>query len=94
MNRIVFTGEVAIALENKLKNASISDIFVLVDSGSRRYALERLGEISIKHLIEIPQGDLNKSLEQLAFIWQQLSDYGAREKRGAFLGDGWRLHFL
>ena len=78
MNHIVFTGEVAIALENKLKNASISDIFVLVDSGSRRYALERLGEISIKHLIEIPQGDLNKSLEQLAFIWQQLSDYGAR----------------
>lgn len=78
MDRIVFTGEVAMVLETKLKDVSISDVFVLVDSASRRYALERLGKIPMKHLIEIPQGDLNKSLEQLAFIWQQLSDNGAR----------------
>lgn len=80
MNHIIFTEHASTALKDKWKSSSITDIFVLVDSNSRKFVLDRLqlDEIPIKQIIEIPNGESNKSLEQVSFIWQILSTSGAR----------------
>ena len=79
MDSIVFTGEIALELKDKLKNIPAENVYVLVDFNSRQYGFEQLGlkEISEKHIIEIPAGETSKSLEQAATIWESLSLLGA-----------------
>lgn len=80
MNNIVFTREADVVLKNCLKGIGPSDIFVLVDNNSRNYCLERLnsGFVQKEHIITIPEGEHNKSLDSIAQIWHILSAYGAR----------------
>lgn len=80
MNNIVFTREVGAELRGKLQDVSSSDVFVLVDNNSRNYCLEclNLGYVPMDHMITIPEGEYNKSVEFVAHIWKCLSDAGAR----------------
>lgn len=80
MNNIVFTREIGAELKSKLQEVSSSDVFVLVDNNSRNYCLEclNLGYVPTEHMITIPEGEYNKSIESAAHIWKCLSDAGAR----------------
>ncbi len=80
MNHIVFTRESAVAIRNELKEVQCSDVFVLVDNNSRNYCLNslNLGAVPVEHIITIAEGEHNKSLESVSYIWQVLSEQGAR----------------
>lgn len=56
-------------------------IFVLVDENSRKYCLPRLMSniqlFQTVHIIEIPQGEESKSLEQCSRIWKELTSQKA-----------------
>ena len=57
-----------------------SDIYVLVDNNSRNYCMEHLnmGYVPREHIITIAEGEYNKSLESVVYIWHILSEDGAR----------------
>ena len=76
MNHIVFTRESAVAIRNELKEVQCSDVFVLVDNNSRNYCLNslNLGAVPVEHIITIAEGEHNKSLESVSYIWQVLSE--------------------
>lgn len=80
MNHIVFTRNASAELRRILADVASPDIYVLVDNNSRNYCLERLnmGYVPVEHIITIPEGEYNKSAESLIYIWQCLSDLGAR----------------
>jgi len=80
MNDIVFTRDACAALKSELENVAASDVFVLVDHNSRNYCLEHLnmGEVSGEHVITLAEGEHNKSLDNVAFIWHVLSVCRAR----------------
>ncbi|MEI3156010.1 MAG: 3-dehydroquinate synthase [Odoribacter sp.] len=80
MVNVVFTRDAGTELRGKLKSVNSSDIFVLVDNNSRNYCMEHLnmGYVPREHIITIAEGEYNKSLESVVYIWHILSEYGAR----------------
>lgn len=80
MNNIVFTRDAVAELKSKLEEVRSGDVFVLVDNNSRNYCLKflNLGYVPDEHIITLPEGEHNKSLENAAQIWQVLSQHGAR----------------
>ena len=80
MNNIIFTHEAGIELKRILASIPSEDIFVLVDNNSRNYCLEYLqpGYILPKHILTIPDGEHNKSLDYVSEIWHALSKRTAR----------------
>lgn len=80
MNNIVFTRNASAELRRILTDVASPDIFVLVDNNSRNYCLERLniGYVPAEHIITIPEGEHNKTMESVVDIWQSLSALGAR----------------
>lgn len=80
MNNIVFTRNASAELRRILTDVASPDIFVLVDNNSRNYCIERLniGYVPAEHIITIPEGEHNKTLESVVHIWQSLSALGAR----------------
>ncbi len=80
MHNIVFTREVGKELRNRIEGVNASDIFILVDNNSQNYCLNHLELEMIlpDHIITISEGENNKSLENLAHIWEVLSRCGAR----------------
>lgn len=80
MNNIVFTRNASAELRRILTDVASPDIFVLVDNNSRNYCLERLniGYVPAEHIITIPEGEHNKTVESVVDIWQSLSALGAR----------------
>lgn len=80
MNNIVFTRNASAELRRILTDVASPDIFVLVDNNSRNYCLERLniGYVPAEHIITIPEGEHNKTVESVVDIWQSLSALGTR----------------
>lgn len=80
MENIVFTREADSVLREKLQHTAPEDVYVLVDNNTRNYCLETLTHFHFlkEHIITIPEGEHNKSLESAARIWNVLSEQGAR----------------
>jgi 3-dehydroquinate synthase len=78
---LFFSNDVAATLDEIVAQIKPSKIFVLVDTNTLFYALPQLKEKS-KHLsdakiITIPDGDLNKNMESLTFVWRELTNAAA-----------------
>lgn len=78
MNNIIFTNHVGRQLDQEITAINPDRIFLLTDINTRDAVIPRLQMLSQRvadaHIISIPPGDLNKNLDSLANIWQQLSD--------------------
>lgn len=80
MNNLVFTRRIDLELKYRLERYQPSDIYLLVDDNSRNFCVGLLdiGFVPLKNYIVVPGGEHNKSLENVARIWQHLSENGAR----------------
>lgn len=81
---LIFTNEVAEAIDRVAEGINSPQVFVLVDVNTYRFVLPVLKEksktIANAKVITIKSGDANKNLDSLAFIWEQLCDNGATRK--------------
>lgn len=74
MQELIFTNDVAPALQRLLAQAAPDRTALLCDSNTRPIALELAPEGA--EIIEIPAGDANKNLQSLASVWERLSRGG------------------
>jgi len=80
-----FNSEVYTELNNYIKTAKPSKIFILVDTNTHDYCLpkfqERIesGEIAIE-VMEMPNGEEHKSIDICTGVWEALSEYNADRK--------------
>lgn len=81
---LIFTNEVAQAIDNLAKAIASPNVFVLVDVNTELLVLPELKcaskTIANATIITIKAGDINKNLDSLAYIWKQLCDNGATRK--------------
>lgn len=77
---LIFTNNVAGAVDRLASDMNPSKIFVLVDVNTASIVLPRLQATSEAvggaSVITVKAGDMNKNLEALASIWKQLGDAG------------------
>lgn len=81
---LIFSNEVPEALDKLLIDLNPANIFILVDTNTRRLVLPALMEkstvLSQAKIIVIPAGDDAKNIDSLTSIWSQLVDGGANRK--------------
>lgn len=81
---LIFTNEVAAAIDSLVEKANPQKLFVLVDANTSCFVLPKLRNsskaIAEATTITIKAGDINKNLESLSYIWKQLCDNGATRK--------------
>ncbi len=81
---LIFTNEVAEAIDSIIANDKYSKVFVLTDTNTYRFVLPQLSRtshtIADATTITISAGDMNKNIESLSHIWEQLSDNKATRK--------------
>ncbi len=79
---ITFSNEAYFALNNFLKTANYSSVFVLTDSNTRKFCLPVFAKkvsFSFK-ILEIPTGENHKNIETAIGLWQELTNNGADRK--------------
>ena len=82
---VYFNSEVYTALNNYIKTAQPSKIFVLVDTNTHDYCLPKFlqrvesGEIAVE-VMEMPNGEEHKSIDICTGVWEALSEYNADRK--------------
>ncbi len=78
---LIFTNNVAQAIDNIVAEAGNPLTFVLTDENTARIVLPRLASksstLSKARVITIPAGDIHKNIESLTIIWKALCDNGA-----------------
>lgn len=78
---LIFTNDVAAAIDRLADAAAAQKLFVLVDVNTNAFVLPRLVEksraIAAATPIVIKAGDINKNLESLSYVWKQLGAHGA-----------------
>lgn len=78
---LIFTNDVASAIDRFVDAASPSQLFVLVDVNTKAFVLPRLAEksraIAAATTIVIKAGDINKSIESLTYVWKRLGEHRA-----------------
>ncbi len=81
---LLFTNDVASALDKLINDAGSPLTFILVDDNTRRHVLPLLLENSTTlagaKIISVKPGDVNKNLDSLSCIWTQLQEGGANRK--------------
>lgn len=80
MDHIIFTADAEFALKECLQGVVPSDVFVLVDTNTRKHCFS-LFEPSLSlpgHVITIQEGEQHKSVESVVQIWSVLTEQGAR----------------
>ena len=80
---LLFTNHVSEALSELLTGMQANRVFVLTDENTRREVLPRLSEnafVKDAAIIEIPAGDMNKNLDSLSHVWQELQKGGATRR--------------
>lgn len=79
--QLIFTNDVAEALDRLVANLNPPQIVVVVDTNTERLVLPRLADkstaIASAKLICIKADDENKTLEALTSVWQQLAEMEA-----------------
>ena len=76
MTPLHFTNQVDATLIEIIEGGSYNRVAVLVDSNTRLLVLPRLGSLDKAFVIEIPAGDINKNLDSLTHVWEQLQRGG------------------
>lgn len=78
---LIFSNNPGQALDKAVAAIAPANSFILVDDNTRQAVLPRLQAMSTAAagatVITTPHGDLNKNLDALSKIWQQLTDGGA-----------------
>lgn len=81
---IIFTNQVAQAIDEAVEKIAPNGVFVLVDVNTERHVLGSLRResavLSRAHVITVRDGDEHKNIESLAYIWECLSSNGATRK--------------
>lgn len=81
---LLFTNEVAEALDKLITDAGHPLTFILVDENTRRHVLplllDKSSTLSGAKIITVKTGDVNKKLTSLADIWTALQEGGANRK--------------
>lgn len=80
---LIFTENIQADLEDLLSGYAPNQIFILSDTNTQTLclpALEKMESLSQAHYISISAGDDRKNLENLAKVWQFLSQEGATRK--------------
>ena len=72
MPSLHFTNQVDATLIRIIEGGSYNRVAVLVDGNTRQLVLPRLQSLANAHVIEMPAGDINKNLDSLAHVWEQL----------------------
>lgn len=78
--KIIYSNQVDTTLMTIIGGGNYNMVIVLVDENTRRLVLPRLHCLSEAHVIEMPSGDKNKTLDTLTAVWQQLERCGATRK--------------
>ena len=80
---LIFTDNIKADLEKLLSEYAPNQIFVLSDTNTKSLclpALEGIKKLAAARYISIPAGDDHKNMENLAKVWQFLSQEGATRK--------------
>lgn len=87
---IINCNQIVKDLEQCFVGKMYSKVFVLVDTGSRQYCTAFLKELPFEYqMIELKDGDDNKNIEALSYVWQYMTENGAdRESLVINLGGG------
>lgn len=79
--KLIFSNDVAEYIDKIVSRLNPSKVFVLVDVNTEAFVLPRLQQqsevVNTAQIITIKAGDVNKTLDSLNFIWQQLVARGA-----------------
>lgn len=78
--QIVLCNELEKELLTAIESNSYDKLFVLTDEHTAKYCLPRLNKFLTKQRatsITIPAGDINKNIETLSYIWNELGNKGA-----------------
>ncbi|EPR69737.1 3-dehydroquinate synthase [Winogradskyella psychrotolerans RS-3] len=80
-----FNSEVYTELNNYIKTAKPSKIFILVDTNTHDYCLPKFQERIESHdiaieVMEMPNGEEHKSIDICTGVWEALSEYNADRK--------------
>ncbi len=82
--QLIFTNDVASAIDSIHSAVNPASTFVLVDSNTISFVLPRLksqsAAVASASIIEVQAGDVHKSLDSLASIWKRLGDMGATRR--------------
>ena len=83
MQKLIITNELNEKLSKEIDLLKPDKIFILTDTSTHRDCLPIIKDnISLKEAssITVPQGDNNKNIDTLAYIWRNLSDLSASRK--------------
>ena len=59
----------------RLDTSNYSKVGILVDENTKRDCLHKLPKIENSIIIEVPSGEINKSISSCNYIWKQLSEH-------------------
>ena len=89
---IIFTNAVSDALTRVLQAKKFNKLFVITDSNTRCKVLPRLADnqyVADAVVVEFPAGDVNKNIDSLTSVWQQIGEAGGtRHSLAVNLGGG------
>lgn len=77
---VILCNELEKDLLGAMESKPFDKLFVLTDEHTALYCLPAIKELLLKNnaiSVTIPAGDINKTLETLAYVWTQLSEKGA-----------------
>ena len=81
--KVIFSNEIHTTLRQVLEGMEYNKLFVLIDENTAHYVLPKYAPLFNDLnavFITIPAGDVNKNIESLALVWQQLGNNGATRK--------------
>lgn len=81
-SKLIFTNRVSEALDSIVNDIKPhGGIYIICDTNSRRYVVDKLiaesRNTATADILTISPGDINKNIDTLTYVWQQLSDKGA-----------------
>ncbi len=77
---VQYSNQVDATLNTIIGGGNYHSVVALVDENTRRHVLPRLGSLANAAIIEIPAGDVNKTLDTLSHVWQELESCGATRR--------------
>lgn len=75
--KVLYSKNVDATLNSLIEGGNYNAVMVLVDTNTRQLALPVLTCLNNAHVIEIAPGDVNKNLDSLTRVWQEMEKCGA-----------------
>lgn len=76
-SRLIYTSDVDATLNDIIGGGNYHHVMVLVDENTRRHVLPLVHCLDSAHVIEMPSGDCNKTLDTLTLVWQRMQQCNA-----------------